>query len=78
MDESHELAQIAAKLNSDRPITKGTWFGLPCLKVNGIVFAASWRSDIAVKLPHNALARALRIDGARLFDPRQQGHPLKE
>jgi hypothetical protein len=58
--------------------TMGKWFGMPCLKVKGRVFAVQSADAVAFKLPREALSQALEIEGACLFDPRGTGHPMKE
>jgi hypothetical protein len=78
MNDMQGLSDIAAGLNSDRDVTVGKWFGKPCLKVGDKVFAAGWGGDIAFKLTGEAHAQALQVEGAHLFDPRGQGHPMKE
>jgi hypothetical protein len=78
MSEAQALDRIAAELGAEWDIAIGTWFGMPCLKAGGKVFAALWSGDLACKLSGEARAEALRLDGARLFDPRGQGRPMKE
>jgi hypothetical protein len=78
MSEAQALNRIAAELGAEWDVAAGKWFGMPCLKVGGNVFAALWQGDLACKLSGEAHAEALHLDGARLFDPRGQAHPLKE
>jgi hypothetical protein len=78
MDGMQTLSEIAAELSSVQDVTVGKWFGKPCLKVGGKVFATLWGSDTAFKLTGEAHAEALRVEGAHLFDPRGKGHPMKE
>jgi hypothetical protein len=77
-DSGRTLNRIAAGLGPERNVVPGNWFGKPCLKVQGKVFAALWQGDMACKLTGEAHAEALRVEGARLFDPRGKGHPMKE
>jgi hypothetical protein len=72
-----KLEEIAAQFGPDRDVTVGKWFGKPCLKVGGKVFAALWGGDLAVKLTGEAHSEALQVAGAHLFDPRGKGHPMK-
>ena len=78
MDGAQILNELAAELAEDHDVAPGKWFGKLCLKVDGKVFAALWGEDMAFKLTGAAHAEALGITGARLFDPRGQGHPMKE
>jgi hypothetical protein len=78
MTDARRLDQIAAQFSPELDVAIGKWFGMPCLKVGGKVFAALWRGDLAFKLTGATHSEALQIDGARLFDPRGKGHPLKE
>jgi len=78
MSDSHILAEIAAGFDPEQDVTTGKWFGKPCLKVGGKVLATLWGDGMAFKLTGKAHAEALQVEGARLFDPRGQGHPLKE
>jgi hypothetical protein len=78
MNSVQILNDIAAGLDSERDVAVGKWFGKTCLKVEGKVFAALWRGEVAFKLTGEAHAEALQVQGAHLFDPRGQGHPMKE
>ena len=72
------LDEMTGKLGAERDIVPGKWFGKPCLKVGGRVFAALWGDDMAFKLAGAAHAAALQVEGAEPFDPRGKGHPMKE
>lgn len=72
------LNELASEFSPEQEVTVGSWFGKPCLKVGGKVFAALWRGDVAFKLSGEAHSKALQVGGAHLFDPRGQGHPMKE
>jgi hypothetical protein len=72
------LNEIAAQFRPELDVTIGKWFGKPCLKAGGKVFVVLWGGDLAFKLTGEAHSEALQIEGARLFDPRGEGHPLKE
>ena len=78
MDAEHRLHEIAAELSKTRNVAPGKWFGKTCLKVDGKVFAALWQGDLAFKLVGEAHAEALQVQGARPFDPRGKGYPMKE
>ena len=77
MNEPQTLDEIAAELSSEWDVTRGMWFGRPCLKVDGKVFVALSAGDMAFKLSGEAHAEALQVNGAHLFDPRGQRHPMK-
>jgi hypothetical protein len=78
MDDPQILNELAAEFSAEQNVTVGKWFGKLCLKVDGKVFAALWRGDMAFKLTGEAHSEALQTKGAHLFDPRGQGHPMKE
>jgi uncharacterized damage-inducible protein DinB len=77
MEPTGSLDQLAAGLDPEWQVAVGKWFGLPCLKVGGKVFAAEWQGGIAFKLAGEALAQALQIEGAQLFNPRGRGQPMR-
>jgi TfoX/Sxy family transcriptional regulator of competence genes len=83
-DSSQILDLLAAELlpewniGTARRIAAGNWFGKPCLRVDGKVFAVHREGSLALKLPEEDRARARQAYGARPFDPRGKGHPLKE
>lgn len=78
MVEFGSLEELAVALGPRPGVTVGKWFGKPCLKVNGRVFAARSGDTMAFKLPEEALSQALQLEGAHLFDPRGRGHAMKE
>jgi hypothetical protein len=78
MTDAQTLEGIAAQFSPELDVDPGKWFGMPCLKVGGKVFVALWEGDLVVKLTGAAHSEALQVEGARLFDPRGKGHPLKE
>lgn len=77
-DSAQLLDLLAVELRPKWNIIQGKWFGKHCLRVDGKVFAVLREGNLALKLPEEDRARALQIPGARPFDPRGQGHPLKE
>jgi hypothetical protein len=77
MYDAQILNEIAARFSPEQDVTLSNWFGKPCLKVGGKVFAALEGNDMAFKLEGEAHAGALQVSGAHLFDPRGQGHPMK-
>jgi hypothetical protein len=63
---------------SELTATSGKMFSMPCLKMNGQVFAGFYRGAMVFKLPLPHLTEALALSGAQLFDPSERGHPWKE
>lgn len=79
MDEGlTRLEELAAEFGPEEAVSTGKWFGMPCLKVGAKVFAAWWQGDAVFKLAGEAHAEALALEGARLFDPRGKGQPMRE
>jgi hypothetical protein len=78
MTNTGKLEEIAAQFEPELNVTISKWFGKACLKTGRKVFAALWDSDMVFKLTGEAHAEALGVEGARLFDPRGKGHPMKE
>jgi len=76
--DSEILKTIVARFSRDQKVDIGKWFGSPCAKTHNKVFAILWGRDVAFKLTGDANAEALRIPGARLFDPQGKNRPMKE
>lgn len=68
--------QVAARLAS-RGVKASSMFGMPTLKLDGKAIAGLYGDAMNFKLPPDALAEALRLDGAHLFDPSGMGRPMK-
>jgi hypothetical protein len=63
----------------DRGAQTGKMFGMPCLKTDaGKAFGGYFHGDMVFKLKEPDRARALSLPGAHLFDPSEQGRPMKE
>ncbi len=57
-------------------IVKGKMFGALCLKAsNGKAFAMLWKDFMIFKLSGQATPKAMKIEGASLFDP-MGGRPM--
>jgi hypothetical protein len=69
---AHELASARAGVKQSKMM------GMPCLKIEGKMFAGYFEGNMTFKLSGGAHARALALPGARLFDPSEQGRPMKE
>ena len=52
-------------------------FGMPTLKINGKAFAGLYKTAMMFKLTGADHAKALKLKGAKLFDP-MDGRPMKE
>jgi hypothetical protein len=68
--------EVAAGL-ADEGVTKGSMFGMPCLKTGKKVIAGLWGDAMNFKLPADAREKALELPGAEPFDP-GMGRPMKE
>ena len=69
---------IITKLSGEFEGVKASkMFGMQCGKVNGKVFACFEEAGMIFKLQGKSHARALNLDGAKLFDP-MGGRPMKE
>lgn len=65
--------QIAAELPDSK---ESKMFGAKCLKApNGKAFAMYWKECMVFKLPGEAAADALSLDGAQVFCP-AEGRPM--
>lgn len=52
-------------------------FGMPCMKIKSKAFCGLFNDDMVFKLTGDAHAKALKLKGAKLFDP-MGGRPMKE
>jgi hypothetical protein len=58
-------------------VKASSMFGMPTLKRNGKAIGGLWGDAMTFKLAPDALADALRLEGARQFDPSGLGRPMK-
>ncbi len=58
-------------------VVKSQMFGMPCLKLNKKVLAGFHSGEAVFKLGSAAVPDALKIPGAKLFDP-GMGRPMKD
>jgi len=70
--------EIVAILPPTPVITRGKMFGMPCLKVNGKIFACFWAGGLSVKLPVEEVAKATETSGIAILDPMGNNRPMKE
>lgn len=68
--------EIAAGLEG-AGVKASTMFGMPTLKLNGKAIGGLWGDAMTFKLAPDALADALRIEGAQPFDPSGMGRAMK-
>jgi hypothetical protein len=68
---------IAAGLAERAGVKASSMFGMPTLKLDGKALAGIYGDAMVFKLKGEALADALRIEGAHLFDPSSMGRPMK-
>jgi hypothetical protein len=76
-DATRTLYDEVADRLADQGVTRGSMFGMPCLKTGRKVLAGLWGDAMNFKLPPDALADALALPGAEPFDP-GMGRPMKE
>ncbi|RYD54859.1 MAG: hypothetical protein EOP56_17985 [Sphingobacteriales bacterium] len=53
-------------------------FGKPCFKINGKAFVCFFQGCMVFKLTGDIHAIALKLEGAKLFDPSGKGRAMKE
>jgi hypothetical protein len=68
--------EIAAGLEG-AGVKASSMFGMPTLKRNGKAIGGLWGDAMTFKLAPEALADALRLEGAQQFDPSGLGRPMK-
>jgi hypothetical protein len=64
----------------DPSVELSQMMGMPCIKAGGkMVIGYASAGEMVFKLPDpTEHAKALRLDGAKLFDPSGRGKPFKE
>ncbi|HMH33329.1 MAG TPA: hypothetical protein VK543_09885 [Puia sp.] len=69
------FGQLSKEIPGVKP---GKMFGALCMKTaNGKSAAMFWKDNLVVKLQGDALKEAMRLKGAKLFEP-MEGRPMKE
>jgi hypothetical protein len=68
---------IAAGLAKRAGVKASSMFGMPTLKLDGKALAGIYGDAMVFKLSGEAVAEALRLAGAHLFDPSGMGRPMK-
>ena len=75
-DAQGRYDEVAAGLEG-AGVKASSMFGMPTLKLNGKAIGGLWGDAMTFKLAPEALADALRIEGAQQFDPSGLGRPMK-
>jgi hypothetical protein len=70
--------EAIAEALAGRGVSASKMFGMPCLKTGGKAFVGVFGDAMVFKLGGDALASALELKGAELFDPAAMGRPMKE
>lgn len=76
-DAREEYEAVVAEVTATSAATASQMFGMPCLKIDGKVFAGLYAEAMVFKLQGEAHARALALGGAHLFDPSERGRPMR-
>ena len=76
-ERTRQVYDDVATSLADAGVTKGSMFGMPCLKTGKKVLAGLWGDAMNFKLPPQARESALALPGAEPFDP-GMGRPMRE
>ncbi len=74
---SEELIQTFEQVTPGPPATPRKMFGFPAAFVNGNMFMGLHQEDMILRLPEDARAELLKIEGAHIFEP-MPGRPMRE
>ena len=77
-DTQKRYDTLAADLAEQPNVMRAKMFGRPSVRVNGNAFLFYFNSSLVCKLNGEAHAAALKLKGARLFDPSEMNRPMKE
>lgn len=69
---------LAADLADQPNVVRAKMFGMPSVRVNGNAFLGYYKGSLVCKLSGESHAAALKLKGARLFDPSEMNRPMKE
>src|SRR5437660_558054 len=75
-DSQKKYDALADDLATQPNVVRAKMFGMPSVKVNGNSFLGFYEGNLICKLANADLAAALKLKGARLFDP-MGGRPMK-
>jgi len=76
-DTQKKYDTLAADLATQPHVARAKMFGMPSVKVNGNAFLGYFEGDLICKLTGGERDAALKLKGAKLFDP-MGGRPMKE
>ena len=72
-----EIADDLVARNADVSVAK--MLGMPCIKRGCKMVGGFWKESMVFKLVDpEARKQALSLEGAALFDPSEQGRPMRE
>ncbi|HLZ23530.1 MAG TPA: TfoX/Sxy family protein [Ktedonobacterales bacterium] len=74
-----QYADLVHELTATRvDVQAGKMFGMPCVKVEGKLFAGYIQGAMVFKLAGETHAHALALPGAWIFDPSGRNRPMRE
>ena len=76
-DSQKKYDALADDLAAKPNVVRAKMFGMPSVKVNGNAFLGYFEGDLICKLSGADRDAALKLNGAKLFDP-MGGRPMKE
>jgi TfoX/Sxy family transcriptional regulator of competence genes len=71
------IATFQSAIDGLDGVERRTMFGYPAAFANGNMFACVFQDRIMVRLAPDDRAEAMRLDGARMFEP-MPGRPMRE
>jgi hypothetical protein len=77
-DTQKKYDALAADLADQPNVVRAKMFGMPSVRVNGNAFLGYFQGSLVAKLSGDAHATALKLKGAKLFDPSEMNRPMKE
>jgi hypothetical protein len=78
MSAQAEYEKLVASLDKLEGVIAGQMFGKPCLKINNKAFMAQHKEAVIFKLGSPQHDKAIKLDGAVLWDPSGAGRAMKE
>jgi len=76
MDNHTAFTKIAEQL-APMGVVPSKMFGMPTWKLNGKALGGTWEDSMVFKLDEKSLEEALKLSGAKLFEP-MSGRPMKQ
>jgi hypothetical protein len=76
-EKTQEKWEGLAESLAAKGVELSAMFGMPALKFKGKAFGGLFGNAAVFKLEGEAHAKALKLDGAVLFDPSGMGRPMK-